>query len=238
MMKNITDKLEAIYLPKKALVIYESANEREGVYVEAYDMDKRGNPVNAHPLSVQETIALADCLNSAREVRTDYLGCEGLLPERLLHVNTYRGCAVWHTPPQQVNLLFTENLGIPCGMAAVPALLWKADRNKLSLFALNTKGKPKAETTLYRAPFFNVYEDGEVCMGTVDTDFTDTENITEFMERWEQAFWNSYFSHLNGDSSPVRGNIVQLWQGLVGTDKKFPNEVLIKQGKTIKDILS
>jgi hypothetical protein len=79
-MKNITDKLEAIYLPKKALVIYESSNEREGVYVEAYDMDKRGNPVNAHPLSVQETIALADCLNSAREVRTDYLGCEGLLP--------------------------------------------------------------------------------------------------------------------------------------------------------------
>lgn len=75
-------------------------------------------------------------------------------------------------------------------------------------------------------------------MGTVDTDFTDAENITEFMERWEQAFWNSYFSHLNGDSSPVKGNIVQLWQGLVGTGKKFPNEIFIKQGKTIKDILS
>lgn len=236
-MKNITDKLEAIYLPKKALVIYESSIERDGVYVEAYDMDKRGNPVNAHPLSVQETIALADCLNSAREVRTDYLGCEGLLPDRLLHVNSYRGCAVWHTPPQRVKLLFTDDLSIPCGTGSVPALLWKADRNRLSLFALTTKGKPKTETALYRAPFFNVYENGEVCMGTVDTDFTDAEDIAEFMQRWERVFWESYFSHLNGDTSPVKGNIVQLWKGLVGTDRIFPNDILIKQGKSIKDIL-
>lgn len=236
-MKNITDKLEAIYLPKKALVIYESPNERDGVYVEAYDMDKRGNPINAHPLSIQETIDLADCLNSARVVRTDYLGCEGFFPDNLLHVSQYRGCAVWYTPPQRVNLLFTEGLTIPCGMASVPALLWKADRNKLSLFALNSKGKPKTETVLYRAPFFNVYGDGNVCMGTVETDFSEAESVEDFMKRWERAFWESYFSHLNGDTSPVKGNIVQLWQGLVGTDRPFPKEVLIKQGKTIKDIL-
>ena len=237
-MKNITEKMEAVYLPKKALVIYEPAEEHDGVYVEAWDMDKRGFAVNAHPLSVAETIALADCLNSAREVRTDYLGCGGILPEGLLHISHHRGCAVWHTPPQQVNLLFTESLTIPCGTAAVPALLWKVDRDTLSLFALDTKGRPTAGTALYRAPFFNVYENGEVCMGTVDTDFTDAEDITAFMQRWEQAFWNSYFSHLNGETSPVKGNIVQLWKGLVGTGKPFPKEILVKQGKTIKDILS
>lgn len=236
-MKNITDKLDAVYLPKKALVIYQSQTERETVYVEAWDMDRRGCPINAHPLSVRETIALADCLNSAREVQTDYLGCVGLFPEKLLHVNHYRGYAVWYTPPQRVNLLFTEGLTVPCGIASVPALLWKADRGSLSLFALKSKGKPKAETTLYHAPFFNVYDNGGVCMGTVETDFSEAENVEQFIQLWEQAFWNSYFSHLNGDISPVNCNIVQLWKGLVGTDKPFPNDVLIKQSKTIKDIL-
>src|SRR3546814_14230945 len=110
-------------------------------------MDKQGCPVNAHPLTVQETIALADCLNSAREVKTDYLGCTGLLSDKLLHISQYPGTPVWHTPPQRVNLLFTDGLTIPCGMASVTALLWTAASNRRSLFHLNIKGKPKEETT-------------------------------------------------------------------------------------------
>src|SRR3546814_8026531 len=89
-------------------------------------------------------------------------------------------------------------------MASVPAMLWKADRNRLSLFALNSKGKPKAETTLYRAPFFNVYEDGNVCMGTVETDFSEAENIEEFMQQWERAFWESYFSRSEEHTSELQ----------------------------------
>lgn len=236
-MKNITQKLDAVYLPQKALVIYQAKAERGGVYVEAYDIDRQGQPINAHPLSVRETIALAECLNEVREVRTDYLSCIGLLPERLLSLNPQQGYAVWYTPSQMVNLLFTEALTIPCGTATVPALVWKADRKKLQLFALHGNAKPKGDTPLYEAPFFNVYEDSVVCMGTVDRDFTEADDVSEFMAGWEHAFWNSYFSHLIGSVSPVKGNIIQLWQGLVDSGKPFPSEVLVKKGFTLNDLM-
>lgn len=235
-MENITDRLEKLYLPTKALLIYQSLAEHDNVYVEAYDMNEDGSPINAHPLSVQETIALAECLNTANEIQTNYLECKGLLPEKLLSLNHRSGNAVWYTSEQQVYLYFSNKLNIACGQASVPAMVWKADRDKVAVFALKTNRRPKADTPLWNAPFFNIYEDGGVCMGTVDIDPAAADGLEEFMHSWEQAFWNSYFSHLIGDHSPVTCNIVQLWQDLVATGKPFPTSVLIKHGKTLKEI--
>lgn len=237
-MNNITHKLDDIYLPEKALVIYRSqAGQQEEVYVESYDMDEQGCPINAHPLSVQETIRLATCLNRAKEVQTDYLTPKGLLPEELLYLHQEQGYAIWYTPVQKVNLFFKECLQIPCGIAPIPALLWKADRTQLWLYALKGKEKPFFDTVLYQAPFFNIYENGAVCMGTVEKTAEKANCLERFIEIWEQAFWNSYFSHLNGDTSPVQGNIIQLWNRLVGTNKPFPQKVLRKQGLTLKQLI-
>lgn len=237
-MKNITQRLEQLYLPSKALVIYQPLNEQDGVYVEAYDIHEDGSPINAHPLSQLETIALAKCLNTANEVQTSYLECKGLLPDKLLCLNPRLGYAVWHTPEQAVNLYFSENLTIPCGMANVPAMVWKADRDKLSVHALRNTRKPKPDTHLYHAPFFNVFSTGSVCLGTAEMDLCSVDGLEDFMNSWEQVFWNSYFSHLNGAHSPVSCNIVQLWQDLVATGKQFPTEVLKKSGATLKELIA
>ncbi len=237
-MKNITQRLEQLYLPLKALVIYQPLSEQDGVYVEAYDIHNDGSPINAHPLSQLETIALAKCLNTVNEVQTNYLECKGLLPEKLLCLNNRLGYAVWQTPEQQVSLHFVEGLTIPSGMANVPAMVWKADRNKLSVYALKNNRKPKSETQLYHAPYFNVFSDGGVCLGTAEMDVCSVDGLEDFMNSWEQVFWNSYFSHLNGGHSPVNCNIVQLWQDLVATGNPFPTEVLIKSGKTLKELIT
>ena len=54
-MKNTTDITEnfgTLYFPKSALVFYETKGTNTDSYVEHFDMDRNGNPINAHPLTV------------------------------------------------------------------------------------------------------------------------------------------------------------------------------------------
>lgn len=236
--KNITTSLSEIYLPQKALLVFVSEAEQRDVYVEAYDMDNKGYPINAHPLSKLEIMQLTEYFNAVKGVSRNYLSCEGLLPERLLTLDNNSGTAIWYTPAQKVNLLFAEALNIPCGQAWVPPLIWKAGKDKLYVHAFKGKEKPKKNTSLFYAPFFNLYGNGNVCMGTVDVDLGDVEDLYSFMEQWEGYFWKSYFSHVIGNGSPVNGDIVQLWQDLVKTKAPFPEGVLRKNGKKLNDLLN
>ena len=61
--------------------------------------------------------------------------------------------------------------------------------------------------------------------------------LEDFIALWEDYFWNSYFSHLLNNSSPVIGNIVQLWQQQVTSNREFPNDLLIENNLTLKDLL-
>jgi PRTRC genetic system protein B len=238
-MKNITEIFEEIYIPQKAIVIFRSLKKEEhDIYVEAYDMDERGCPINAHPLNVSECAALAEILDSSEELKREFLKPKGLLTAKMLYINPDKhGFAVWQTPAQEVNLFFAKTLGITCGKAKVPALIWKATKDNLFVYALREEKNVSEKTNLYYAPFFNIYKDGRVCMGTVDIEINHKCFLEEFIQQWEQYFWNSYFSHLIDTYSPVKINIVQLWQDQVKSGGDFPREVLIKNGKTVKDIL-
>lgn len=236
-MTDIIQHFEQLFLPQKALVVYKSVAEEQDTYVEAYDMDDNGCLMNAHPLSESECAALALSLASSKQLRTDYLQCRGLIPEKVLYTATgINGFALWYTPPQSVPLHFKEQLGIPCALASVPALVWKAGKDEVGVFAIKGGKKPDENTPLYHAPFFNVYSSGKVCMGTVDVDFEGDYFLETFMAEWENNFFNSYFSHAMTGHVPVKGNIVQLWQGLAGSGKKFPENRLIQTKRTLKNL--
>ena len=53
-----------LYEPKSALVFYQTYERNKETYVEHFDMDKNGNPINAHPLTVNEAKALAKSLQT------------------------------------------------------------------------------------------------------------------------------------------------------------------------------
>lgn len=237
-MKNITQAFNEIYLPQKALLIYECLSANDKVYVEAYDMDDNGRPVNAHPLSVAEIQSLAECLNQSGEWRNDFLTPRSLLPANVLYTDPVRrGFAVWYTLAGETTLHFKKELGIPSGKAHVPALVWKATRNSLHIYAIKTNKRPQENTRLYHAPFFNIYQDGNVCMGTVDIDINNRCGLEDFITLWQDYFWNSSFSHLLEGLNPVTKNIVQLWQKQVKTEQLFPADVLKPNGQILKDII-
>ncbi|SHM05890.1 PRTRC system protein B [Flavobacterium saccharophilum] len=237
---DITESFGTLYHPKSALVFYESKGTDKEMYVEHFDMDKNGTPINAHPLTEREAEALAKALHSEKQKENAFLKSGGILPTNILHINPSRdkGAVLWYTKSQKRPLYFIEGLGIPSGQAFVPPMIWQATKNSLRVFALMGNSRPTEKTPLYYAPFFNIYEDGRVCMGSVHINIKNSACVEEFTKAWEDYFFNSYFSHLMGENSPVKGNCVSLWKDLVGTGRSFPTALLKANNKTLKNLLS
>jgi len=244
-MKNITRYFNDRYEPFKVLVIHQSTapadqqDSTRNIYIESYDLDSENRPINARPFNLKDMCSLADILQASDQIQSAHLWTKGILPSHILHLDpASTGRVIWYSPAQKVNLLFSERLGLPNGKAYVPTLVWKADPHQLSLYAIKEDERPVLETPLFKAPFFNVFARGEVCMGSVKVDLSHCSCLEEFTHGWEQYFWNSYFSHLVENSSPVRGNIVQLWQSLIGSQTRFPVDQLTPSPyPTLKKIL-
>lgn len=236
-MKNITNSIRGGYQPTRGLIVYESQLDKTDFYLEGFETDEAGRPINLHVLTVEEATALARALDSQDELSSRFLQPAGLLPKNVIYLKaSSNGFAIWHTPAQQRYLLFSESLGLPCGLAPVPAMVWKADKESLNVYALSS-GKINQKTSLYHAPFFNIFREGNVCMGTVEVSIGDSASLEEFMSQWDDNFYNSYFSHLVVQHQPTQGNTVELWKGLLNK-ATFPTGELVRTGKRISDILS
>ena len=239
-MKDITQDFGTLYHPTSALVFYQTNERIKETYAEYFDMDKNGNPINAHPLTDREAKELVKALtiNTQKEKSQDFLKPKGILPTHILHINpSEKGSVLWFTKSMKRQLFFTENLEIPNGRTEVPAMLWLANKRSLKIFALPNNRRPTEKTELFYAPFFNVYEDGNVCMGTVDVHIQNSTSLKEFTEKWEDYFFNSYFSHLMNEHNPINGNCVNLWKSLINTEKQFPKEALKQANRTLKNLL-
>jgi PRTRC genetic system protein B len=236
-MNDITENFGTLYHPKSALVFYQAKGSDHDTYVEHFDMDKNGNPINAHPLTVREANQLAKALKIAKEEKEPCLKPESIIGNHILHLDAVRGKVVWFTKAMQRKLYFHDNLGIPNGRANVPPMLWAANRYGLAVYALGSNRRPTERTKLYNAPFFNVYQDGNVCMGSVNVQIKKTASLEEFTSSWEEYFFNSYFSHLLEGFNPVNGNCVSLWEQLVATGEAFPHDVLMQSKITLKNLL-
>lgn len=236
-MKDITQDFSALYYPKAALVFYQTKASSKDAYVEHFDMDSNGLPINAHPLTEREANRLAKALKTEKSEKEQLLKPQAILSTQVLYFEPAGSKVIWFTKTRQRELHFTETLGIPKGKAHVPAMLWVASQSSLTVFALANNRRPTEKTKLYNAPFFNVYENGNVCMGSVDIRIKKTASLEEFINYWEDYFFNSYFSHLMNNFNPIKGNCVSLWKDLITTGKAFPLEVLNQSYLTLKDIL-
>lgn len=241
-MKNVTDSFQTTYHPVKALLIYRQRTGYKSAFVEAFDIEPQtGKPINAHPLTRSELDSLAKALEKETKGEKQdgpFLSCGGILPPTVLFLDQmFPGTLVWSTPAQQRDLFFKEGLTIANGSYPVPALLWCATAVSLSLYALASPERPVPLTALQYAPFFNVFKTGSVCMGSAKVTIPKKATVESFMAAWETAFFTSYFSHLNGQHQPVRGNIIQLWQSLLDSSESFPVDRLNDAGMTLNQLL-
>lgn len=200
------------FVPKAALIYFKPINEKNNTpYLELRQIRKDGSMGEASPVTrkfIQEMLA-----GFSEEYRNTP---HGRIPTNLLYCDTRTGkeTMVWYNPPKVRTRFFDEKLNLENGKYYVPGTLYMVKGKKLSVFCFKGK-KPSDNDVLLGVPYFNVYKDGSVCMGTAKPIIKENPTYEDVMNAWENAFWNSIDVHTNGSPSTV-GNLIE-------TIKKYQN---------------
>lgn len=127
---------------------------------------------------------------------------QGLLPANLLRHAP--GELLWHCPSRVEPLFFQtgdSKLNAISGKPVRhPHLLFHLGHRNFHVAALPDDQRPTLETTLLRAPYYNVSAEGQVCQGSMNGP---RETRPESIGQWERAFFRSAFTHPHGGAFQI-----------------------------------
>lgn len=158
------------------------------------------------------------------------------LPENVLSISADH--MVWWTPPCERNVFFNNReLGKRGGKVPHPGLVFAVVKDSWYVFSITGTERPKLDTPLCHAPYFNVYDDGLICAGSAAKP---KGIIAGAIPQWDAAFFDSEFTHVNGGKMKAghpRGEYA-LWKELLdGVYPKFPVEYLVPRGTTVEGLM-
>lgn len=225
-INELTKELLAELSPEMAIIVYKCEHK---YYLERRDI-VNGKMASGIPLTEK---CLTDIFDTISSEDSDML--HGLIPDNLLYADGRCGREkyVWYNKPEKRSLFFNKEAGIPDGQMWVPGLIYVASAASLSVFAF--KGN-KPKSNLFKAPFFNVYNDGRVCLGSAKVDNPSELTYESVILYWEKMFWASEFVHLLG-SNPVKNNLSTITKACIETGNHFPEEELLSVNIKLKDLL-
>lgn len=245
-MNDITESILKTYKPRLMLVLYTSGEQKNSYgnaldqqYIESHVIGENGEVYEGKPL-MQETLdGIVDVFFDDRQNRSEI---KGFIPGNILSYELLPGgkySMIWYRPEERRQLYFAENLHLPSGKAWVPPMLYKASSRGLYVYALKSSDRPKETDKLFKAPFYNIYNDGQVCLGSARIAKPKVRTYANVIKYWEDLFWLSEFSSLHGNENPTKSNINTLWKGMIGKPKKWSdmNELIPHKKKSLKDLL-
>lgn len=213
------------FTPEKAIIFYRTGHN--GMYAEVSSLIPQGDgfvPSESRPLRARdiEEIAKIGKETSGRD------GC-GYIPEHILSLEPL----VWYRKAGKEKLYFSKKLNIPDTEYSLPALVFKLQGGKLSVFAMKKNTRPNPDTLLYYVPFLNCYENGSMCLGS--TTIKKGNTLADTARNAEKAFFLSEFSHTIAFTG--NGNLYTFWKNLGESGEKFPIKKLIGDGIELKRIM-
>jgi PRTRC genetic system protein B len=115
-----------------------------------------------------------------------------------------------------------------------PALIFKVAGRDLFVRAVATSSRPRPETPMKTAPYWNT--DIRVCPGSMRV--PDTSDIAS-IPQWEDAFFQSEFTHAAGAVRLISHpeGFIGLWKSIAGR-KRFPAQYLTDAGETLQDFVA
>lgn len=146
---------------------------------------------------------------------------------------------VWWTPRRDRQMFYT-NAQESCvhlngKVFPQPALVWKVCRGSLAIRALNENKRPSAKTKLAFAPYWNLSNNGIVCLGSMR--HPDTSSVVS-MTTWEDGFYESAFTHGNVARITAHpGGFEAMWTELAGKRRVFPSKYLIGMPQTLDEFV-
>ncbi len=215
--------------PVAALVAYSDENN---TYFESHEI-KNGKMGAGKPAST-ETLQKIKLLFEDVDDKV-YQTIQGQIPRNLLYINSDKTnpVLVFYTPVQKVKLHFSKSLKITSKEYFVPKLLWIFNAGEISIYALRTS---TLKSKIYHAPFFNIYQDGRVCMGNVEIQksFSDISKTIEIIQNY---FFNSQFTTHGDYDDRIKGPLTDFWQKRGSLWSYNWRLIQNKQFKTIQDVI-
>jgi PRTRC genetic system protein B len=234
-------------VPKTAVIIYSEKRSTyaPNYYLECAEIKKEGNQYvmqAAQPCTdeVMRKVALTYAKTSGVSmVHASLIGAHILMGQ-----NTATHTAVmWWRPAQMRLLNFDKQLKIKEPAKGqkmpVPATLFLLLNTTLYCFALAGNQRPTAKTKLYNAPFFNLYEGGNVCLGSANVGKQKTGTFEGEAQRYETGFFLAEQNMLHNNASKIPLN--QLWSNLIAQKARtYPVKLLVphKKHKTVADLIT
>jgi len=104
----------------------------------------------------------------------------------------------WWKPAGRRRIFFSANNDVINKLSGEevlhPPLLFRAQYNLLSVWALDKDERPTGSTSVCRAPYFNIYDSGAMCTGNIRLPEYPSPNA---IDKWEECFFGSNFSSAN-----------------------------------------
>lgn len=238
-MNDFTESLLAEYKPVLAIMVYEriKSYSGRGYYLESHDVDEKGRIMAGKPL-MQETIqGIVDVFFEDNQHNSQI---SGVMPENLLSYKQHSGGfyeMVWYRMPEERVMLNAEQLKLKTDKIIAPGMIYRVNRKSLSIFSFKDKNRPVAATPLMMPPFFNVSDNGSVCLGNAVVKKPAIKSFDSIIKYWEDLFWLSEFTHVSGSHKCKSGDLIKMWRGLIGTKKPFDENELLPTKKQLKDLL-
>ena len=164
------------------------------------------------------------------------MGAE-VLPENVL-ARTPELVAWWSRAQRRVMFFGEENAEakhLNVKMYPHPALVFMIHGRELFVRALAEDSRPKAETRLRNAPYWNTDAHGRVCLGSMRVP---TDTSAGSLSGWEHAYFASEFTHPSGALRLTThpDGFMGLWAPVAGR-KRFPARFLADSKETLHDFL-
>ena len=136
----------------------------------------------------------------------------------------------WWTPAAVRPMFFragSELEGVSGKRFPHPALVFVVRSNVLYVRASFANQRPRSDSKLAAAPYWNIDSNGAVCAGTMRTPKSLTVSS---IAAWQHAFFQSEFTHPGGGGrlTKRRGGTAALWKSLTGKER-FPISTLVEQ---------
>lgn len=236
--------ISASYKPVMLVSVYRNGaveGYSADYYLESHDIDAAGQVMSGKPLLAETIQGMVDIFFDENQNRSKI---SGLIPEELLQYEPQPGGyynMTWFRPAQKRTILFAKQLRLKSGVIWVPPMVYRVDRKELHVFALKSNRRPQEGTRLLRAPFHNVGDDGRVCLGSAKVARPAEKTFRNWMKYWEDLFWLSEFTHLNGATNPTVSPLGKVMTRLVNSRGRLKwsdmSELKEMKGLTLKKML-
>lgn len=235
-------------LPKKVIVIYNDDNERSNYssasnyFLECRDIKRTSDKYEiGAPVPLAENV-LKDIAMTYMKKNPFAIEFGGLISEHILFGSSVPGRTIvmWYRPSMERVLNFSKSLGIKQKSAVnVPATLYLLINGTMYIYAMMSSERPTLSTKLYNMPFFNVYEDGNICLGSAKVGTKKARTYELEAERFERGFYMAEQNNICNTSSKTP--LEKLWAQLIKSKAPFPcKKELIqhKKYKTLADLVN